>query len=81
MLRNIDLPLAYLHYEHTKEVFQVVQNPLPIQIPNMGTKPEHRPSLMQSAFIAMGHIQIQDLSAEHHAELIKPTPLSSYNHY
>ena len=26
-LRHIDLPLSYMHYEQTKEVFQAVQTP------------------------------------------------------
>ena len=36
---HVDLPLAHLHYEHTKEVFQAVQTSFRIQISNMGTKP------------------------------------------
>ena len=80
-LRHIDLPLAYLHYEHTKEVFQAVQTPSRIQIANMGTKPESGPSLLRSASIAMGHTHIKDLSPEHYAELIKPAPISCYKCY
>ena len=53
-LGHIDLTLAYLHYEHTKEVFQAVQTPSRIQIANMGTKPESGPSLMRSECIVMG---------------------------
>ena len=79
-LRHVDLPLAYLHYEHTKEVFQAVQSPSWIQIANMGTKSESGPSLMRSASITMGHTHIQDLSDDHYAELIKPAPLSCCKH-
>ena len=80
-LRNIDLPLCYLCYEHTKEVFQAVQNQSLIQIANMETKPKYGPIIMRSASIAMGHTHIQDLSAENYAELIKLAPLSFYKHY
>ena len=62
-------------------MFQAVQNPSRIQIANMGTKHDSVPSLMRSVSIEMGDTQIQDMSTEYHAELIKAAPLSCYNHY
>ena len=80
-LQYIDLLLAYLCYEHTKEVFQVVQTLSRIQIDDIGTKSDSRTSIIRSASMSMGHTHIQDLSTEHHAELIKLAPLSYYKHY
>ena len=80
-IRNVDLPLAYFHYECTKEVFEAVQTPSRIQINNMGTETKSAPSLVRSASIEMGHAHIQCLSNEHHAELIKPAPLGCYKYY